>query len=83
MSWENYPNHIIISVDDDGPGIPESGRKDVFKPFFRLDTSRNLNIEGTGLGLSIARDIIRNHGGNITLSDSELGGLRVQIRLPV
>jgi len=72
----------LISVDDNGPGIPPEQYDDVFRPFFRLDTARNQNIEGTGLGLSIARDIIRNHGGAITLGPSELGGLKVQIRLP-
>ncbi len=72
----------IIQVEDDGPGIPEENFKEVFKPFYRMDTARNQNIEGTGLGLSIARDIIRNHGGSITLGQSELGGLKVEIALP-
>jgi len=75
-------NSIMISVEDDGPGIPEEKHKDVFKPFFRLDTARNQNVEGTGLGLSIARDIIRNHGGSIDLGRSDLGGLKVDIILP-
>ena len=72
-----------VLVDDDGPGIPEASREDVFKPFFRLDTSRNPETGGTGLGLAIARDVVRSHGGEITLSDSPQGGLRVIIRLPV
>ncbi len=75
--------HVIISIEDDGPGIPETQYEDVFKPFVRLDTARNQNIEGTGLGLSIARDIVRNHGGLIRLDRSDLGGLKVHIRLPV
>ena len=50
-------------LDDDGPGIPESAREDVFKPFFRLDSSRNSETGGAGLGLAIARDIVRTHGG--------------------
>lgn len=74
---------IIISVEDDGPGIPEDMYEDVFRPFFRLDHARNQNIEGTGLGLSIARDIIRNHGGKIALGESQSGGLKVDIRLPI
>jgi two-component system osmolarity sensor histidine kinase EnvZ len=74
---------LTITVDDDGPGIPENVREDVFKPFFRLDEARNLDASGTGLGLAIALDIARSHGGNVTLSDSPLGGLRVTIRVPV
>jgi two-component system osmolarity sensor histidine kinase EnvZ len=74
---------LHITVDDDGPGIPEDRREDVFKPFFRLDDARNLDETGTGLGLSIARDIVRNHGGDINLYDSPLGGLRVIITLPI
>jgi two-component system, OmpR family, osmolarity sensor histidine kinase EnvZ len=73
---------LTITVDDNGPGIPERSRDDVFKPFFRLDEARNLNASGTGLGLAIARDIARSHGGNVTLSDSSLGGLRATIRIP-
>ncbi|MGB0671224.1 MAG: ATP-binding protein [Rhodospirillales bacterium] len=74
---------IEITVDDDGPGIPEDKREEVFKPFVRLDRSRNLDTGGVGLGLSIVRDIIRAHGGDVTLSDSPLGGLRARVRLPV
>ncbi|MEZ2126970.1 MULTISPECIES: ATP-binding protein [unclassified Sinorhizobium] len=73
---------LTVTFDDDGPGIPESAREDVFKPFFRLDEARNLDDSGTGLGLSIARDIARSHGGNVTLGDSPLGGLRATIRIP-
>jgi two-component system osmolarity sensor histidine kinase EnvZ len=74
---------ILITVDDDGPGVPPESREDVFKPFFRLDSSRNPKTGGTGLGLTIARDIIRNHGGDLTLEDAPIGGLRARIRLPV
>jgi len=73
---------LTITFDDDGPGIPERTREDVFKPFFRLDEARNLDASGTGLGLAIARDIARSHGGNVTLGDSPLGGLRATVRLP-
>lgn len=76
-------NLLDITVDDDGPGIPASAREDVFRPFFRLDTSRNSSTGGVGLGLTIARDVARSHGGDIILNDSPLGGLRVLIRLPV
>ena len=72
-----------VTVDDDGPGIPAGMRDDVFKPFLRLDDARNQDEGGTGLGLAIARDIARSHGGDITLGDSPLGGLRATVRVPV
>ena len=75
-------NDIEITVDDDGPGIPEPERKNVFRPFYRLDQSRNPDTGGTGLGLSIARDVARTHGGDIDLDASPQGGLRARIRLP-
>jgi two-component system osmolarity sensor histidine kinase EnvZ len=74
---------IEITVDDDGPGIPEDRRDDVFKPFFRLETSRNPVTGGVGLGLTIARDVLRGHGGDIQLGASPSGGLRARLRLPV
>jgi len=74
---------VEIKVDDDGPGIPADQREAVFKPFFRLDPSRNLETGGTGLGLTIARDIIHRHGGDIVLADSPHGGLNVTLRLPL
>lgn len=76
------PRSVMITFDDDGPGIPEASREDVFKPFYRLDEARNLNASGTGLGLSIVRDIARSHGGDVTLDDSPLGGLRVIVKIP-
>jgi two-component system osmolarity sensor histidine kinase EnvZ len=74
---------LNVTVDDDGPGIPLALREDVFKPFLRLDDARNQDEGGTGLGLAIARDIARSHGGDITLGDSPLGGLRAAVRVPV
>ena len=73
---------LTVTIDDDGPGIPEDQRKAVFKPFYGLDTARNIEASGTGLGLPIARDIVRTHGGDITLSESPLGGLRAMVRIP-
>jgi two-component system osmolarity sensor histidine kinase EnvZ len=73
---------LIVIVDDDGPGIPPDSREDVFKPFVRLDNARNLDASGTGLGLAIARDVARSHGGDITLDDSPMGGLRAVVRVP-
>ena len=75
--------YLTITVDDDGPGIPAAQREDVFKPFLRLDDARNQDEGGTGLGLAIARDIARSHGGDITLADSPLGGLRAIVKVPV
>ena len=74
--------HLTVIVDDDGPGVPFEEQEAVFKPFYRLDNARNLDESGTGLGLPIARDIARNHGGDIALSDSPLGGLRVTVTVP-
>ena len=75
--------YLTITVDDDGPGIPAAMREEVFKPFLRLDDARNQDEGGTGLGLAIARDIARSHGGDITLGESPLGGLRASVRIPV
>jgi two-component system osmolarity sensor histidine kinase EnvZ len=76
-------NHIEIIIDDDGPGIPETERQNAFRPFYRVEESRNRETGGTGLGLAIARDIARAHGGDITLDTSPQDGLRARIRLPV
>jgi two-component system osmolarity sensor histidine kinase EnvZ len=75
--------YLTVTVDDDGPGIPADMREEVFKPFLRLDDARNQDEGGTGLGLAIARDIARSHGGDITLGDSPMGGLRATARIPV
>ncbi len=72
-----------IAIEDDGPGIPEPQRESVFKPFFRIDSSRNPDTGGVGLGLTIARDVVRNHGGDLTLGTSAWGGLRATARLPI
>ncbi len=74
--------NAVISVDDNGPGIPTKEYQNVFKPFYRIDKSRSLNRSGVGLGLSIAQDIIKSHGGNIALSESKHKGLSVKISLP-
>ena len=74
---------IEILIDDDGPGIPPDKREEAFRPFYRLDESRNPDTGGVGLGLTIARDVVRNHGGELTLEDAPGGGLRARIWLPV
>lgn len=76
------PRMAEIWFDDDGPGIPAEKREDAFRPFHRLDDARSQNVSGTGLGLTLARDFARSHGGDIRLEDSDLGGLRVRLRLP-
>ena len=74
---------LIVEVEDDGPGIPEAEREDVFRPFYRIDHARNQDSGSTGLGLAIARDIARIHGGDIALSRSPLGGLKAVLKVPV
>ncbi|MGD1878409.1 MAG: ATP-binding protein [Kiloniellaceae bacterium] len=76
-------NLIEVSIDDDGPGIPPERHDDVFKPFFRLEQSRNPATGGVGLGLTIARDVARSHGGDVALETAPGGGLRARIWLPV
>jgi two-component system osmolarity sensor histidine kinase EnvZ len=72
---------LAVSIDDDGPGIPPDLREEVFKPFVRLDDARQ-DAGGSGLGLAIALDIARAHGGDVSLHDSVLGGLRATVRVP-
>lgn len=83
LSATNDGKTMTVSVDDDGPGIPPERREDAFRPFYRLDESRNQNEANSGLGLAIARDIARLHGGDITLDKSPLGGLRAKVSLPI
>jgi two-component system osmolarity sensor histidine kinase EnvZ len=74
---------LTVVVEDNGPGIPADKREDVFRPFHSLDSARNQNRKSSGLGLAITRDIVRSHGGEITLGQSMLGGLRAVIRIPI
>ena len=80
--YENNEDCLIL-IEDDGPGIPENKYEDVFKPFFTLDPSRNKLKGESGLGMTISRDIIRSHGGDIKLGNSEMGGLKTKISLPL
>ena len=82
VTLQKGSNIVTIYIEDDGPGIPEDQYKNVFKPFFRLDKSRNLNKSGVGLGLAIVEDIINSHGGSILLGRSKYEGLQVKISLP-
>ena len=76
------PGAVVVTIDDDGPGIPETEIERVFAPFVRLEASRNRETGGSGLGLSIARAAARAHGGDITLHNRPEGGLRVRLVLP-
>ena len=78
-----FDDHSEIIIDDNGPGIPRDKRAEVVLPFTRLDNSRNSKTGGTGLGLSIAKNSALNHGGELILEDSPLGGLRVRLLLPL
>jgi signal transduction histidine kinase len=73
---------VVLTVDDDGPGIPESERDRVLGRFIRLDEARSRDDGGTGLGLSIVDEVVRAHGGSISISQSRLGGARIQVTLP-
>ena len=81
LSKEN--SNLLITIDDDGSGIPEKEYKNVFKPFYKIDKGRAETKSSVGLGLSIASDIVRSHGGNIILNKSKMNGLSVKISLPV
>jgi signal transduction histidine kinase len=74
--------HVIIEVEDDGPGIPVNEQEKVFAPFYRLEGSRNAATGGVGLGLSVARTVVREHGGDITLANRAGGGLCARLVLP-
>ncbi len=76
-------NNILITIDDNGPGISKSEYNNVFKPFYKIDKGRADSKSSVGLGLSIASDIVKSHGGNIILEKSKMNGLRVKIFLPV
>jgi signal transduction histidine kinase len=76
------PKEVEITIDDEGPGIPESELSRVFEPFYRIEKSRSRETGGIGLGLAIAQSIIQSHGGELALSNQSAGGLRASIKLP-
>lgn len=83
LSLGQSDGHAVITIDDDGPGIPESEKEAVFRPFYRIDDSRNRELGGVGLGLTVANTIIKSHGGTLVLANREGGGLRVVAALPI
>ena len=82
ISLKKLNNNILITIDDDGPGIPENERENVFKPFYKINKSRGDSKSSVGLGLSIASDIVKSHGGNIKLETLPTSGLRIKVILP-
>lgn len=83
IAAEEQAREILITIEDDGPGIPEALREAVFQPFYRVDTARRRQTGGTGLGLSIARDIVLGHGGDLGFETGVRGGAKAVLRLPV
>ena len=79
---EKQQDNIIITISDDGPGIPQEEYENITKPFYKIDKSRSEKKSSVGLGLSIASDIVKSHGGDITFAKSKFGGLEVAISLP-
>jgi signal transduction histidine kinase len=73
---------VVLRVDDDGPGIPESERDRVLQRFVRLDDARSRDAGGSGLGLSIVDEVVRAHGGSLSIGRSPLGGARIEVTLP-
>lgn len=82
IALHDHGDEVVVTIDDTGPGIPEDRQKDVFRPFVRLEESRNRDSGGAGLGLAIARSVVLAHGGTIVLSNRVEGGLRAEVRLP-
>lgn len=83
ITEKDSEEQVEVVIEDDGPGIPDDKKKDALRPFVRLDESRSEKTGGTGLGLSIAQTAIENHGGQLFLENSELGGLKVRVVLPI
>jgi signal transduction histidine kinase len=81
VALDAEPARFVVTVEDDGPGIPESEFEHVFEPFYRIEASRNRETGGTGLGLAVVRSIVRGHGGDVTLANRAEGGLRATIVL--
>ena len=73
---------VVVSVEDDGPGVPAAERERVFERFRRLDEARARDAGGSGLGLAIVREVVAAHGGSVVLDSSPLGGARFVVRLP-
>lgn len=83
LEFTHTDDRLIMTVDDNGDGVPEAELGDIFRPFYRVSTARDRSSGGTGLGLAITDSAIRQHSGKVTASRSPLGGLRVTLTLPL
>jgi len=82
VSASQSGSDLCVVIEDEGPGIPEDSMEKVFTPFYRIEQSRSRTTGGMGLGMTVSRDIIRSHGGDITLHNKPEGGLRIVVTLP-
>lgn len=82
VSLTDQQGSAVLTVDDDGPGIPPQSREEVFRRFARLDEARDRHDGGVGLGLAIVADILRAHGGSVEVRDAPSGGARFRVLLP-
>ena len=82
VSCAEIDGQVVVTVEDDGPGVPDDVRAHIFEPFARADTSRSPRIGGVGLGLAIVRRIMELHGGRVSVTDSELGGAQFRLEFP-
>jgi signal transduction histidine kinase len=83
VSVRTDEDHVVLTVSDDGPGIPEDDRERAFGRFTRLDTARDREGGGSGLGLAIVRELVESVGGQVHLGRSRTGGLSACVRLPL
>lgn len=81
VTADRKENHVYLSVEDTGAGIPEELKERVFEPFFRVDKSRSRELGGVGLGLALVREIVRVHDGNITVKSNPPGGTIFEVVL--
>jgi signal transduction histidine kinase len=82
VNLREHAGHAVLSVEDDGPGIPASDRERIFERFTRLDGSRTRTTGGVGIGLALVRGVAKAHGGSVTVGDASLGGARFEVRIP-
>ena len=78
-----HKKNLVIDIEDDGPGVPESEYEQIFRPFYRVDEARARQTGGTGLGLAIVLNAVQQHKGTVVASKANIGGLRVEIVLPL
>jgi signal transduction histidine kinase len=82
VALEAGPERVVVTVEDGGPGVPDSEIERIFEPFYRVEASRSRETGGAGLGLAVVRSIVRGHGGDVTLANRAEGGLRATVTLP-